>query len=187
MRSFLFTALAGATLAAALSLVACKQSSPAESNDAGDAASGDSGASSAIDSSLGVGDDATTGGADAAIFDDVATGNCTVPDGTYVITMTPSGDAGGPGCVATTSTLTLPISPGDSGLSCTLMPDGMLPVCTLDFWCTQDGAGTTISTNGYIQVVNTSYAGHETVQVVSTMVGMPTLSTCSYTTEYAKQ
>jgi hypothetical protein len=66
---------------------------------------------------------------------------------------------------------------------------GMLPICSIDFTCTQSGMGTTTTTSGYIQVdsMTASYAGTETVQVVSTAVGMPTLSTCTYGTEYAKQ
>jgi hypothetical protein len=180
------TILAGVALATALGLVACsKHTESTAGSDAGDAAGDDTGA--AIDGSLGGGDDAAT--ADELTFDDVATGNCAIPDGTYMVTATLSGDAGSPSCMGFTSTVTFPLPTGsaDGGLACSTTADGTLPVCTVDFSCTQDGAGTTISTSGYIQVVDSSYAGYETVQEVSTMIGMPTLSTCSYSLEYAKQ
>jgi hypothetical protein len=152
-----------------------KSASGTGSNDAGD----DAEDAAVVDSSLG--DDAFFTD-DLGLGDESTGGNCAVPDGTYLVTMTPSGDAGGSGCVPTTSTMTFPL-PGN----CMVNDQGMLPVCSIDFTCKQGGMGTTTTTDGYIQVYNGTFAGHESVQIVSTAVGMPVLSSCSYDTEYAKQ
>jgi hypothetical protein len=171
------TLFAGVALAAAIGLSGCNHSSTAADNDAGDASDDDA----AVDSGgIVIVLDATTG--EDVTFDDAPTGNCALPDGTYTVTMTPMGDAGSPGCVPTTSTITFPLS-----TACSVTDQGMLPVCSISFSCTQGGMGSTTTTDGYIQVADGSYAGYETVQVVSTAVGMPILSTCSYGTEYAKQ
>jgi hypothetical protein len=165
-------------LVAAIALVACtKHPSAAGADDAGD----DADDSSAVDSGSLFGDDSAIVVGDDSSSDDAATGNCAVQDGTYVVTMTPAGDAGGgSGCVPTSSVVTFPLSS-----ACNVNPDGMLPVCTVDFSCVQSTASSTsTTTEGYVQVYNGSYVGYETVQVVSTMVGMPTLSMCSYNTKY---
>ena len=173
------SALARMALAAAIAMVACtKHPSTAGADDAGD----DAGDASSFDAGPLFGDDsAILEGDDSSSPGDAATGDCAVPDGTYLVTMTPAGDAGGgSGCVATSSTVTFPLSG-----ACNVTPDGMLPVCTVDFSCTQNtGSSTSTTTEGYVQVYNGSYVGYETVQVVSTMVGMPTLSTCAYNTTY---
>jgi len=181
-RSSLTILSAGVALAIGLS--GCNHSSTAADNDAGDA-SDDADDDAAVDGGgITIVLDATTG--EDVTFDDSPTGNCAIPNGTYLVTLTPMGDAGGTGCVPMTSTVTFPLS-----TACSVTDQGMLPVCSIDFSCTQSGMGTTTTTDGYVQVANPvtdgGYAGYENVQVVSTAEGMPILSTCAYGTTYTMQ
>ncbi len=166
----------GFALVTAMAVASCSKSNQSGNADAGEDDGGSD--SGALDTSL---------GDDVVIGDDVFMGDdsspCEIPDGLYMVTLTPASDAGdgGQGCTTTMTTLMWPPGVGgDGGTQCTLMPDGVTPVCTIDFYCTQRGATLTTTSQGYIGVYQTSYTGYETVTITENSVGMQQLQQCAY-------
>jgi len=168
----------GFALITAMAVASCSKSNQSGNADAGD---DDGGSDSGVfDTSLG--DDVVLGD-DVFIGDDSSSANCEIPDGLYMVTLTPASDAGdgGQGCTTTMTTLMWPPGVGgDGGTHCTLTPDGMTPSCTIDFFCTQRGATLTTTSQGYIEVYQTSYTGYETVTINENSVGMQQLQQCTY-------
>lgn len=171
----------GYALVTAMAVASCSKSNQNGNADAGD----DSGGSdSSVDT--GLGDDSFIGDDVLIVGDDSSNTDCGIPDGPYTVTLTAASDAGGgddagAGCTTTTMSLTWPWgSGGDGGTQCTLTPDGMTPSCTIDFYCTQRGTTTTTTSQGYIEVYQTSYSGYETVTVNDNAAGMQQVSQCTY-------
>lgn len=175
----------GVALVTTLAVASCSSSNQSGGGgDAGEDASEDT--FSGFDTGLVIPD--STIGEEVDLEDGSSPANCFIPNGTYVLTQTPASDAGDAGdCPTMTSTVTFPMPAGDGGTQCTYTPDGMTPSCTIDFICTQRGATTTATSQGYIQVYDTSYGGYETVTITDNSVGMQQVSQCAYNLSYVSQ
>jgi hypothetical protein len=112
---------------------------------------------------------------------------CAVPPGTYTVTATPLSDSG-PLCTGSTSTLTFPFLFSDAGPLCTFAPSGSLPVCAINFSCTADDGTETTNTSGFIEVIDSAFAGSETVVVTfDADAGDTPISTCNLNLAYQSQ
>ena len=162
-------------------LIACTQRSYSDYPPGPDASGHDSSGSSS-----GVFVDDATGG-DAPTFGDgsgSSGGDCAIPSGTYTVTATPSGDAG-LSCTGSTSTITFPTSHVDGGPFCSYIPSGSPPACAVSFSCTSTSGGDATIASGFIEVLDSSIGGSETVVVTDTAT-THVISNCAFTLAYAK-
>jgi hypothetical protein len=187
----------GGALLAEIGILACSQKSYSDTSadDAGDASRDDTGSSIGVDLSDG-------GSLDVFEVFETSTlagdgGPCAIPSGTYTVTATPTEDSG-PQCPAWTSTV---IPPGPSPVTgppitgpCLGGPgtgswqsDGPLPVCALDFTCSNDDGANTIVIVGSVEVFDGTYAGTAESQVYSDLDASVALYTCTFHLDYTLQ
>jgi hypothetical protein len=188
-----FHLLVTPALLAIAAFAACSSSSASSTSDAGPPESKDA----SVD--VGPNDDVFVPTEDVVtVILDGATATCEVAAGSYLITGTPTGDAGmgleGGACAPLTTTITFPLpttfpatTPTGGKLDCTLQSSGMLPNCGIDFDCIDTEPTTTTESTGFIIVQGSSYIGNESVTVTSNSSGMQQLSMCTYATKYTKQ
>jgi hypothetical protein len=179
-------------LLAEIGILACSQKSYSNTsaNDGGDASGDDTGSSLGVvlsdDGSLDVFEAFET----STLADDA--GPCTIPSVTYTVTATPTEDSG-PQCLAWTSTV-IPPGPSPATGPCLGGPgtgswqsDGPLPVCALDFTCSNDDGEDTTVTMGSVEVYEGTYAGTAESQVYSDLDAGVALYTCTFHLDYTLQ
>jgi len=179
-------------LLAEVGILACsrKSYSDTSADDGGDASGDDTRSSPGMV----LGDDGSFDAFEAfdtgTLADDA--GPCTIPSVPYTVTATPTEDSG-PQCPAWTSTV-IPPGPfpvtgpclGGPGTG-SWQPDGLLPVCALDFTCNNDDGVETIVNTGSVEVYEGTYAGTAESQVYSDLDAGLALYTCTFHLDYTLQ
>ena len=184
--------LAIGALLAGIGILACAQKSYSNTSavDGGDASGDDTGLSTGVvlgdDGSLDVFEAFET----SALAGDA--GLCTIPSVAYTVTATPTEDSG-PQCPAWTSTV-IPPGPfpvtgpclGGPGMG-SWQGDGPLPMCAVDFTCSNDDGVDTMVTTGSVEVYEGTYAGTAESQVYSDLDASVALYTCTFHLDYTLQ